>query len=213
MLWTGILFLCALPSTVQSSIVFTSIAGGNVAGAIAAASASNLLGVVITPALTSILLHSSGGGLNVDNIGAIALELLLPFGLGQLCHTWLAPILQRHRKLIGYSDRSAVLISVYTAFSAAVVGGIWARVDPLLLVKLLLVCVILLALILLLSKTAGRVLGFSREDQIAILFCGSKKSLITGIPMARILFSGRIPASSSCLSCCSIRSSSWRAPP
>lgn len=190
LLWTGLLFLCTLPSTVQSSIVFTSIAGGNVAGAIAAASASNLLGVVMTPLLTSLLTQRTGGSIGLGSIGTIATELLLPFALGQLLHRRLAPWIERHRKLIGYSDRSAILLSVYSAFSAAVIGGLWSRVAPALLGNLLMVCLLLLALVLALTYVAGRLLRFRPEDQIAILFCGSKKSLVTGIPMARVLFSG-----------------------
>lgn len=190
LLWTGVLFLCVLPSTVQSSIVFTSIAGGNVAGAIAAASASNLLGVAVTPTLAGLLTHGHGAATGLRSIGAIATELLLPFVAGQILHTRLAPRIERHRRLVGYSDRSAILLSVYSAFSAAVMGGLWSRVEPLLLVRLLLVCLLLLTLVLALTRAAGRILGFAREDQIAILFCGSKKSLVAGIPMAKILFSG-----------------------
>jgi sodium/bile acid cotransporter 7 len=34
----------------------------------------------------------------------------------------------------------------------------------------------------------SRRLGFSREDEITIVFCGSKKSLSSGIPMAKVFF-------------------------
>jgi len=116
MLWIGVIYLSVLPSTVQSSILFTSIAGGNVAGAIAAASASNLLGIVITPLLTSLLVHGTSGTATSGGIASIFGELLLPFALGQLLRPKLLGFIERNRELIGYSDRSAILLAVYSAF-------------------------------------------------------------------------------------------------
>jgi sodium/bile acid cotransporter 7 len=185
----GILFLCCLPSTVQSSIAFTSIAGGNVAAAVCAASASNLFGIFITPVLVGLLMHAHGGAAGGwDSVRAIVLQLLAPFVVGQLARPLVGAWLARHKPLIGYVDRGSILLVVYSAFSAAVVGGIWKTVSALQLVALLAVCVVLLAIVLALTVFGARALGFSKPDEIAIAFCGSKKSLATGVPMAGILF-------------------------
>ncbi len=188
-LWLGELFVCALPSTVQSSIAFTSIAGGNVAAAVVAATASNLLGIVVTPVLTGILL-ARHGEVSLDAVRDIALQLLVPFVAGQLLQGLIGGWVGRHKSAITISDRGSIILVVYTAFSAAVIGGIWHLVGARDLVAVALVNAIILGAALLLTWFGALRAGFDREDAIAILFCGSKKSLATGVPMARVLFSG-----------------------
>lgn len=187
----GILFLCCLPSTVQSSIAFTSIARGNVAAAVVAASASNLFGIFITPVLVGLLMHTQGGASGGwKSVQDIVVQLLLPFIAGQLARPLVSAWITKHKGLIGYVDRGSILLVVYSAFSEAVVGGIWHRISPLQLVILLLVCGVLLAIVLTATTFGARALGFSPKDERAITFCGSKKSLATGVPMAGILFPG-----------------------
>ncbi|HEY1751416.1 MAG TPA: bile acid:sodium symporter family protein [Caulobacteraceae bacterium] len=185
---TGVLFLCCLPSTVQSSIAFTSVARGNVAAAVCAASASNLFGIFITPLLVAVTLGVRGAGSPLDEAEAIALQLLVPFAAGQVARIWIAGWMQRHSKLVGLVDRSSILLVVYGAFSEAVVRGIWGQVSALQILLLIALCAALLGVVLALTAFASRRLGFAKPDEIAIVFCGSKKSLATGVPMAGILF-------------------------
>lgn len=187
--WTGLLFLCALPSTVQSSIAFTSIARGNVAAAVCAATASNILGLFITPLLVGLLLGRHGA-VSADAVVGIVLQLLVPFIAGQILQPWIGGWVARHKKLITFSDRGSILVVVYTAFSAAITGGLWHILSPAALLWIVGVDLSLLALVLLLTWGLARAGGFSREDEIAIQFCGSKKSLATGVPMAKVLFAG-----------------------
>jgi sodium/bile acid cotransporter 7 len=190
-LWTGVLFLCVLPSTVQSSIAFTSIARGNVGGAVASAAASNLLGVIVTPLLIGLLLHHGGGqGPSFSGVWKIVLQLLLPFAVGHLFRPWLADWAARNRELMTYTDRGTIVLAVYSAFSAAVIGGIWSQVPLAALLSLLGICTGLLAAALWLAGALARLTGFDRSDQIAVIFCGSQKSLASGVPMARVLFAG-----------------------
>ncbi len=183
----GLVFLTLLPSTVQSSIAFVSIACGNVAGAVVAASFSNLAGVIVTPVLVAIIM---GGqvGFSGAAIGKIALQLLLPFVLGQLARRWLADWVIKHKKVTTLTDRGSVVLVVYSAFSGGVVDGIWTKVSLPNILVLIAISAVLLAVMLWLSHTVGKAAGFSREDQAVILMCGSKKSLATGVPMATVLF-------------------------
>jgi solute carrier family 10 (sodium/bile acid cotransporter), member 7 len=187
-LWTGVLFLCALPSTVQSSIAFTSIARGNVAGTVASAAASNLLGIALTPVIMGFLAHAHGGAIAFSGVWKIVLQLLLPFAGGHLLRPWLAEWVSRRKAVLSYTDRSTIVLAVYSAFSAAVVAGIWREVPLPSLLLLIAVCAFVLTAVLLLTRYAARLLGFGVEDEISIVFCGSKKSLVSGVPMARVLF-------------------------
>ena len=191
-LYLGVLFLCALPSTVQSSIAFTSIARGNVAAAVAAASVSNLAGVFLTPLLAALLLATHGGMASPWRaFGDILLLLLAPFVLGHLLRPWLARWVQRRARLLALTDRGTILLVVFGAFSHAAIEGLWAQVPGHTLLGLLAVACALLALVMVLIWIATGRLGFNRADRITILFCGSKKSLATGVPMADILFAGQ----------------------
>jgi sodium/bile acid cotransporter 7 len=186
----GVIFLSVLPSTVQSSIAFTSIARGNVVAAICCASLSNLIGIVATPLLVEVLLSTRGQGFSFDALRDIVLQLFLPFLAGQLLRPWIADWLTRHRGILGYVDRGTILLVVYVAFSKGVVSGIWHQLNDISLLILMVVCLLLLGAVLALTTTLSRRLGFGKEDEIAIVFCGSKKSLASGLPMANILFSG-----------------------
>ena len=186
-LWIGVVFLCVLPSTVQSSIAFTSIARGNVAGAVVSASASNILGVVLTPALLALLIGSSVG-ISGSSLLTIAAELVLPFVLGQLARPYVRPFLTRHKPVVGLVDRSSVLLVVYAAFSAGVNQGVWHQLPVGRLLALAGVCGLLLALLLTGTWWISGRLGFTRGDRIVAVFCGSKKSLVSGLPMASVLF-------------------------
>lgn len=191
-LYIGILFLCALPATVQSAIAFTSVARGNVAAAVCSASASSLIGIFLTPVLVGLLLAQHGAAvspmLSLSAVRAIVLQLLLPFIAGQVARRWIGAWVQRHKTVLGTIDRSSILLVVYTAFSEAVIQGLWQQIPLRALAGLLVVCAVLLALALTITTVAARRLGFSKEDEITIVFCGSKKSLASGIPMARVLF-------------------------
>jgi sodium/bile acid cotransporter 7 len=189
-LWAGLLLLCVLPSTVQSSIAFTSIARGNVPAALCAATMSNLLGMVLTPLLAGLLLHIHGG-FSVHAVSGIAAQLLLPFLAGQLARPLIGEWVSRHRIVLSLVDRGSILLVVYVAFSEGVTQGIWHQVDAASLATLLTVDAALLAAVLGLTTVASRLFGFSREDEIAIVFCGSKKSLSSGLPMATVLLAGQ----------------------
>ena len=186
---SGLLFLCTLPSTVQSSIAFTSIARGNVPAAVCAASASSLIGIALTPLLVGLLIHAqTDAPAPASAVRDIVLQLFVPFVAGQIARRWIGGFIERHRAVINLVDRSSILLVVYTAFSGAVVEGLWHQVSAQALIALLLLCALLLAIALLATSQLGQRLGFSREDRITILFCGSKKSLASGVPMANVLF-------------------------
>lgn len=187
-LYGGFLFLTLVPSTVQSSITFTSVARGNVSAAICAGSFSSLAGIVLTPLLVALLIDGAAGGFSADSVLRIVLQLLAPFLAGQLLRRWVGGFLTRHRKALGLVDRGSILLVVYTAFSAGMVQGIWQQVTPPRLLALLGAAAVLLALMLTVSWFGAKRLGFAREDRIAIQFAGSKKSLAAGLPMAGVLF-------------------------
>jgi len=189
----GLVYLGCLPATVQSAIAFTSMARGNVPAAICSASASNLLGVFLTPVLVGFLVFGGlqgGHGVSLDTIGKIMLQLLFPFVLGHLLRPKIGAWVTRNNRLLKEVDQGSILLVVYTAFSDAVINGLWHNTSFAMLTALVVVCCILLALVMGVALLLGRIMKFSVEDRITLFFAGSKKSLATGIPMANILFAG-----------------------
>ncbi|MGO7424179.1 bile acid:sodium symporter family protein, partial [Rhizobium ruizarguesonis] len=188
----GILFLCVLPSTVQSSIAFTSMAGGNVPAAICSASASNIFGMFLTPLLVGLLFSVGGhGGFSFDALEQILLQLLAPFIVGQILQPWIGDWIRAKKKILMPVDRGSILMVVYLAFSTAVVEGLWHTFSIADIAVVIVADVVLLAIVLVLTMFGSRWLGFNKADEITITFCGSKKSLASGVPMANVIFAGQ----------------------
>lgn len=196
LLANGVLFLTLLPSTVQSSIAFTAMAGGNVAAAVCSASLSNLIGIIVTPLLVTFTMDGSGAmgasghgsAAGLDSVRSIATQLLLPFLVGHFLRPVIGRWIDQHKAILQPIDRSSILLVVYSAFSAAVVNGIWHKVGLYDLAVLLAASALILALVMGANALAARLARLPREDTIVLLFCGSKKSLVSGVPMAGALF-------------------------
>ncbi|AVS78549.1 bile acid:sodium symporter [Paracidovorax avenae] len=197
-LYMGVIFLCVLPATVQSAIAFTAMARGNMPAAICSASGSTLLGIVITPLLVGLLLKdvpgaqsapgAAGGHDTLASIGRITVQLFVPFLAGHLLRPWIGGFVQRRAAVLKFVDQGSILLVVYTAFSAAVIEGLWREIPLHALAGLVAVCAVILAVALVATTWISRRMGFSKEDEITVVFCGSKKSLASGVPMAKVLF-------------------------
>lgn len=188
----GFLYLGVLPSAVSSSIAYTAMARGNVPAAICSAAASNVFGMMLTPFLLLLLVSTSGAGefSVAEALKDIVLQLLLPFAIGHALRPWLGGYLSRNESLMARYDQCVIWIIVYSAFSHSVVSGLWQNLPVQAIVLAILICFGLLGLFMLIARLMVRKLGFSLEDEAAVVFCGSKKSLASGLPMAKVLFSG-----------------------
>jgi len=185
---TGLFFLCALPSTVSSSVALTATAKGNVPAAVFNATLSSLLGVVLTPLWLSLVLGAAGRALPIASVIVDLVEwLVLPLFIGQLLRPLLGAFATRHRTRIGVLDRLTILLLVYTSFCDSVQDGVWRAGDSALLISLL-SSIVLLAATMLIVWQISRAFHFSPADRIVALFCGSKKTLASGVPMARLIF-------------------------
>lgn len=184
----GLIFLGVLPTTVQSSIAYASMARGNIAASVIASAASNVLGVVLAPLLLAVLASTAFGEFSLSSIGRVAMLLLLPFALGQALRRLVLPSIQRHAKIAGMMDKLTIVLAVYTAFAEAAAQGLWRRIGPGELAALMALVLVLLLIVFAAAWGLGAVLGLNREDRVTLLFSGAQKSLATGAPMARILF-------------------------
>lgn len=185
----GFLYLCAVPSTISSSVAMTGIARGNVAGAIFNASLSSMLGVVLTPLLVAVLARTTGQALSwTDAILKLAGLLVLPLVLGQLLRPLLGRAFARYQRYTQGFDRLVILVLVYASFCDSVEAGLFTRYGGGILAVTLGGAALILAVVLVLSTFAARRARFDKEDEIAAVFCGSKKTLASGVPMARLLF-------------------------
>lgn len=185
----GVFYLCALPSTVSSSVAMTAAARGNVAGALFNATLSSLLGVVLTPLWIAVVMKTSG---QTQPLGPVILDLVrwlvLPLAAGQLLRPLLGVWASRHRKAIGVVDRATILLLVYTSFCDSFAQGVWSGHGVWQLAALVALCAVVFVVVMLFTGGVSRRLGFERGDRIAAMFCGSKKTLASGVPMAKLIF-------------------------
>ena len=190
-LYLGILFICAMPSTVQSSITLTSLARGNVPAAICSASFSNIIGMILSPVLVYVLLGSSNKlEVNFSSVVDILTQLFIPFVLGQLSRFCIGNWIDKHQSFIIFLDQGWILLIVYTTFSAAVNSDLWDLISLKYLLGLIAITCFILFFVLFYNVCMSHQFSFLKVDEIAIVFCGSKKSLAAGIPMAKVLLSG-----------------------
>lgn len=189
-LMLGFLYLCALPSTISSSVAMTAIGKGNVPGAIFNATLSSLLGIFLTPLIISLALQTSGGeGLSlVDAMVKIAVLLLLPFALGQGLRPFVGKWFSHCKQYVSNFDKLVILLLVYASFCDSVKGGLWTNNGPGIMVLTMAGAAVILLIVLGVTTFTARRLDFSKEDEVAVVFCGSKKTLASGVPMARLLF-------------------------
>lgn len=186
----GILFLCALPTTVASSIAMVSMARGNVAASVIAAALSSMLGVVLTPLMFAALLSTAGAPIDLSGIGKVVLILAVPFAIGQLCRPLVGAWIEAHPAIGRTLDRLTILLAIYVALSAAVGGGLLEGLGVDRFLWLLAAMLVLLALVIFTAMLVARLFGFDYGDGTALLFAAMQKSVISGTPMARILFPG-----------------------
>lgn len=185
----GFCYLCALPSTISSSVAMTAIGRGNVPVAIFNATLSSLLGIVLTPLLISVLVQTQTHGLSLlDTMLNIAKLLLLPIVAGQLLRPLVGHWFAKIKKYTNHVDRLVILLLVYAAFCNSVKSGLWQQHGIGLIAVTGLGVTVILGIVLALSRAVARALRFKREDEVAIVFCGSKKTLASGIPMAALIF-------------------------
>ncbi|PMO59610.1 bile acid:sodium symporter [Vibrio breoganii] len=185
----GFCYLFVLPSTVSSSVAMTSVGKGNVPGAIFNASLSSIIGVLITPFLIQLFMGFEGAQLNLmDSVISIAKLLLLPMLVGQLARPLLLAFAEKHKAVVNKVDKYVILLIVYNAFCDSVANGIWHTFSIAMLATTIAVCVAVLMVMIHFFQWGARKSAFSHEDEVAAVFCGTKKTLAAGVPMAAVIF-------------------------
>ncbi|WP_113923157.1 bile acid:sodium symporter family protein [Cognataquiflexum aquatile] len=187
--WIGTFYLAALPSTVSSSVVMVSIAGGNLPAAIFNASISSMVGIFITPLWMDLMLPETAVDFDLtDTIIKLSFQVLVPVILGLFVHKYLVKYVNKHQTALKNFDQAIILLIIFTAFAESfsenMFDGHSASELILLGVLMLVFFLLMMGLMYLLSKA----LKFSREDMITVIFCGSKKSLVQGAVMGRVMF-------------------------
>jgi sodium/bile acid cotransporter 7 len=189
LLMLGFLYLCALPSTISSSVALTGSAGGNVPAAILNASMSSVFGIFMTPWLVSLVVGTGSGGIDLGStLLDLCIMLLLPLVLGQLLRPLLGKFFARHKKYTNLIDKIVILLLVYAAFCNSMVSGMWQTQGDTVILIAFIGSAVLLAVILLMTTSTAKLLNFNHADKVAAVFCASKKSLAAGAPMAALIF-------------------------
>ncbi len=185
----GFFYLCALPSTVSSSVAMTAAARGNVPAAVFNATLSSLLGVFLTPLWISWILRIGG---HETQLGKVIIDLMtwliLPLILGQISRPWLAEWATRNKKFIHVVDRGTILLIIYTSFCDSIVRGVWSGKGASTVITAVIGSIVLFWLVFIIVETVIKFLEFNTEDRIAAVFCGSKKTIASGVPMAQLIF-------------------------
>lgn len=189
LLWVGVFYLAALPSTVSSSVVMVAIAGGNLSAAIFNASISSIIGIFITPIWMSGLLEQQDANFDVSHvIVRLSLEVLLPVVLGYFLHQRLGKWVERYNSTLRMFDQCVILLIVYTSFCESFAGNMFSGHSAAEIIQLGFWMLLFFLAVFGIMNLVSRWLHFNRPDRITVLFCGSKKSLVQGAVMGKVLF-------------------------
>ncbi len=185
----GFFFLCALPSTVSSSVAMTSAARGNVPAALLNATLSRILGVFLSPIWIGWMINSQGA--HTISLGKVVLDLVIwlifPLMLGQLSRPFIAGWVKRHKAKVFLVDRGTILIIIYTSFCDSIMRGVWSDEGVMTVLAALAGGLLLFTIVFAGVSAVCRALKFSDEDRIAAVFCGSKKTIASGVPMSQLI--------------------------
>ncbi|NJW52766.1 bile acid:sodium symporter family protein [Salinimicrobium oceani] len=187
-LWLALFFLGALPSTVSSSIVMVSLARGNLPTAIFNASLSGLIGIVATPLWMSMFMAATSDFEFGAVVQKLMLQIIFPLVLGLFFQKWLGNLARKNSKKISFFDKSVIILIVYSSFSAAFSTQLYTSVGIEDLLKLLLMVSLLFFVVYFGLGSISKVIGLNTEDEIAAKFCGTKKSLVHGSVMVKVIF-------------------------
>lgn len=188
-LWLGVFYLAALPSTVSSSVVMVSLAGGNLPAAIFNASISSMVGIFITPIWMELLLPDAAVAFDLsDTFIKLSLQVLLPLIVGIFLHQFLNIWVTKNSKALKNLDQFIILLIVYTAFSESFAEKMFDARTATELFTLGGLMLLFFLFMMLLMHVISKALNFIDSDRITVLFCGSKKSLVQGAVMGRVMF-------------------------
>lgn len=187
--WMGMFFLAALPSTVSSSVVMVSVAGGNIPGAIFNASISGIIGIIMTPFWMGLFISSQSGGIDFSNVLIqLVTQIILPVVAGLILHRFMVRWINKHIYKLAAFDKIIILLIVYESFSNSFIAEIFSSVSWIALAGLFIAVVLSFFEIMNITRLFARILHFSREDSITLQFAGTKKSLVHGSVFASVLF-------------------------
>ncbi|HEY5748442.1 MAG TPA: bile acid:sodium symporter family protein [Chryseolinea sp.] len=189
LLWLGTFYLAALPSTVSSSVVMVSMARGNIPAAIFNASISSLLGVFITPLWMALFLSADVSGMDTSGIiFKLALQVLAPVLVGISLHSYFGGWALKYKKQLRYFDQSVILTIVYTSFCHSFAGHVFDQLSAMQIILLGALLALLFFTAYFILSAVARLAGLQREERVTLLFCGSKKSIVHGTVMSKVLF-------------------------
>lgn len=192
-LFLAIFYLCALPSTVSSSVVMVAIAKGNITSAIFNASLSGLIGILLTPLWMSLFLKQGESVESSSIFISLLTSVVLPVFLGALCQPFLGRHYEKFKNGLSNIDKLTIVLIVYNSFSHTFLDGLFKSVGY---EKLLLTCILVIILFFvvfyLIQFLNNRFWKLKREDFITLQFCGTKKSLVHGSVMGSVIFGGEM---------------------
>lgn len=187
-IWVALFFFTTLPSTVSSSIVMVSLAKGNLSTAIFNASLSGLIGIFATPIWLSFFLSKSANFEFLDVLIKLGWQIVLPLTVGLLAQKFLGEFARKHSRKLSLLDKGTIILIVYSSFSTSFTSGIFTSVDLGDLLKMFVSVFLLFFIVYFGLGFTCNLLGLKTEDKITAQFCGTKKSLVHGSVMVKVIF-------------------------
>lgn len=187
-LWIALFFLGTLPSTVSSSVVMVALAKGNLPAAIFNASLSGLIGIIATPLWIGFILEKTTDFDFLDVLQKLCLQIIVPLAIGLFLQRYFGELARRYGKELSLFDKTTIILIIYSSFSNSFTSDLFNSVELDELIKMTVIVLLLFFVVFFGLSFISNLVGLNTEDKIAAQFCGTKKSLVHGSVMVKVIF-------------------------
>ncbi|MUP42601.1 bile acid:sodium symporter [Christiangramia aestuarii] len=187
-LWIALFFLGTLPSTVSSSVVMVALAKGNLPTAIFNASLSGLIGIVATPLWLGFILEKTTDFDFLVVLQKLCLQIIFPLAIGLFLQRYFGETARKYGKQLSLFDKTTIILIIYSSFSNSFTSSLVENIELYDLLKMAGIVLVLFFVVFFGLAFFSNLFGFNTEDKIAAQFCGTKKSLVHGSVMVRVIF-------------------------
>ncbi len=187
-LWIALFFLGTLPSTVSSSVVMVALAKGNLPTAIFNASLSGLIGIVATPLWIGFILEKTTDFDFLEVLQKLCLQIIVPLAIGLFLQRYFGNTARKYGKQLSLFDKTTIILIIYSSFSNSFTSDLFNTVELNELLKMVGIVLVLFFLVFFGLALFSNLIGLNTKDKIAAQFCGTKKSLVHGSVMVKVIF-------------------------
>ncbi|GLC66844.1 hypothetical protein PLESTF_000482200 [Pleodorina starrii] len=190
----GLVVAMTMPTTISTNVVFTKQSGGNEAAALVNAVIGNIIGIFVSPGWLYLYLGKSGQAPYANVIRQLAVTIIAPLIVGQVVQYVFPDHVKKAQEKINFGKvgNLMIILLVWNTFCDTFHRDIsldaksWV---PMLFLEIgLFLTFSAMCLALATFVPLKNIFRFDKSDAVAVVMCGSTKTLALGMPLITVLY-------------------------